>query len=260
MSAQKYEVGAWGGVAHYYGDLNNNYSYLALGIASGVLFKFNWDPNYLSFRTGLSYGSLQFQDSYSDVPWQINRNLSFSTEVYEISQVAEFNFFKLEKGSRDRFFSPFIFAGVGVFYHNPKVSYNGQVIRLKPLGTEAQNSPNTSAPAKYLLFQACLPVGGGVKFALNRYWMIQVEVGYRLTTTDYLDDISTIYPDTNLILKYNVVDQAIAADLSNMSLANVEVTGRQRGDSSNKDKYAMVGIALTYTFKGISCPSRFGGR
>lgn len=38
-----------------------------------------------------------------------------------------------------------------------------------------------------------IPLGVGVKYALNENWNIFAEVNYRLTTTDYIDDVSSSY-------------------------------------------------------------------
>jgi hypothetical protein len=75
----------------------------------------------------------------------------------------------------------------------------------------------------------------------------------RITTTDYIDDVSTTYFSPTLIAnKYGPV----AAQLSNRSNPNSEgfiqgsaATGQQRGDPTDRDAYMIGTITLTYRLK-----------
>ena len=51
--------------------------------------------------------------------------------------------------------------------------------------------------------------GFGVKYAINRYWNLSFEFGHRITTTDYIDDVSKTYPG-EAIFKNNYDDETSA--------------------------------------------------
>ena len=95
-------------------------------------------------------------------------------------------------------------------------------------------------------------MGGGFKFALNRHLSINIEVSTRFLFTDYLDDVSTVYPDKTL-LQASRGDIAVA--LSDRSLSEgLGAAGRQRGDRKAKDQYTFAGISVMKYFGGIECP------
>jgi len=104
----------------------------------------------------------------------------------------------------------------------------------------------------YSLIQLSIPVLGGIKYNITPGINFFIEFGPRITFTDYLDDVSTVFPD-----KQTLTDTRgpIAAALSDRSLIDgLGAQGRQRGDTKGKDKYAFVGISIVRYFGGIECP------
>ena len=82
----------------------------------------------------------------------------------------------------------------------------GQWVSLRDLGTEGQffdadtreqysNLYSKEPPNPYSKFQIVLPVGIGARYKLTNNLDISMEVGYRHTFTDYLDDVSGEYVD-----------------------------------------------------------------
>jgi hypothetical protein len=70
--------------------------------------------------------------------------------------------------------------------------------------------------------------------------------------TDYLDDVSTVFPEKSELLGTR---GQIGVALSDRSLADgLGDAGRQRGDSKGNDKYTFVGISFVRYFGGITCP------
>jgi len=64
----------------------------------------------------------------------------------------------------------------------------------------------------------------------------------RKTFTDYLDDVSTTYPEG---VNSNVID--ISNATYEMSDPNkTHIAGEQRGDPDKKDWYSFVGITLSF--------------
>ena len=84
---------------------------------------------------------------------------------------------------------------------------------------------------------------------LNRVWRLQFELSYTKTFTDYLDDVSGVYFD-NEVIRDEVGN--VAAELADRRL-NKDVptgidgngTGLQRGNPARKDWYAFAGIFIT---------------
>src|SRR5205085_5282395 len=95
--------------------------------------------------------------------------------------------------------------------------FQGDVYELEPLGTEGQGV-NGMKPSKRV--PIALPIGGGIKVSLGRMG-IGLELGARRTYTDYLDDVSTIYPDMNALLLNN---GPVAVALSDRSFSRLDTS------------------------------------
>ncbi len=238
---QELEYGGWAGVANYIGDLNSNASFEMMGPAGGLFFRYNLGTRF-SFKQGLNYGRVAYDDAISEFPFQKARNLSFRSDIYDFSSTVEFNFFKYDREKRHLSFTPYLLIGISVFYYNPKTEYEGAIHALQPLQTEGES---------YSLVSVGFPIGGGFKYSFTPYWAIGIEGGIRKTFTDYLDDTSTGYPG-------NLSDGSLASALSDRS---GEVTdppigyeGKQRGFSERNDDYLFVGISISYSPIRMKCP------
>jgi len=191
------------------------------------------------------------------------RNLSFRSYIIEASVVGEMNLLSFEPGSMKRRWTPYIFGGIGAFRFDPKANIGGQWVRLQPLGTEGQGLIQYPQKKKYSLIQLAFPVGAGIKTNLNSHYVLGFEVGHRFTSTDYIDDVSTTYPDPAFYYaNYSPQQAALASSLSDRSSGeypNKTAPGQQRGDPSNRDSYFLTGVTLTYIFSTTrgsrySCP------
>jgi hypothetical protein len=105
---------------------------------------------------------------------------------------------------------------------------------------------------------ACIPLGVGVKYSLNRDINLGFEVVYRFTTTDYLDDVSTTYapdaqaqflPDGSPTLWYAMQDRSYETGTS------IGIKGRQRGYSNQKDSYILAEFMISFNLTSYKCPS-----
>jgi hypothetical protein len=249
--AQKgFEVGGWIGAAHYFGDLNNLYRINEPGIAGGFTGRYNFDTR-LSARLQLNYHHIKGSDSKSTNAFDLRRNLSFFSHIFEVAPVIEFNFFNLKHGSRDEFISPYMYGGFSVIYYNPKAELNGETYALRELGTEGQLPGLEYNEIGYTWL-----IGGGVKFDISNSWSVNVDLGYRHARTDYLDDVSQFYPDYNE-LRINRGD--IAVQLADRSIITpdqqkIGTPGTQRGDHRENDAFVSLGINLVYYFGKLRCP------
>ena len=252
LAQRGWEVGGWLGAAYYFGDLNTNYYLGDPGWAGGMFVRHNFN-NRLCLRLGASYAQVSADDANSSNTFERARNLNFQSDIIDGSFLLEFNFLPYIHGDKDHFFTPYMFVGFNVFHFNPQTEYNGELVELRPLGTEGQFKGE-----EYYSISGGLVYGLGMKVDLSYEWSLNVEVNARSLFTDYLDDVSTVYADKNDILK---IRNQTAADLSDRSIPIDGVTdsqigrpGTQRGNSTNNDSFVLLGVGLSYYFGDIRCP------
>jgi len=260
--AQENEFGAWAGTAVFLGDLNPNMSFKNARVGTGLFFRYNIN-NRMSFRAGLNYAFLQAKDSYQKhYPFLQHRNLDFSSQVIEVAGTYEINFFAYSPagGRNVKTWTPYIFAGGSIFYNNPTTRYNGKKYRLEYIGTEGQKSTNIQNRTKgYDSYAFAIPFGMGIKYALNQNWALNFEVSSHYVFSDFLDDVSGVYPDVSQVNYYeNGVNLGVAIyDKSTEVGSKIGVANKQRGTSSEKDRFLFVGIGITFTIFETKCPKVF---
>jgi hypothetical protein len=257
---QTHEFGLWGGISNYFGDLNTKTSFKFVRPGAGVFYRYNIKYRG-AWRTSFNWGIAEFRDDATTTAWNQQRNLSFKTDIFDITSVIEFNFFKFDKADPrgKHWWTPYLGTGLTVFFFNPKAEYNGKWYYLQPLGTEGQNDPSYSGVKKYKLYSLAVPIVGGFKFSFKRNWNIGIEAGVRKTFTDYLDDVSGTYPSYASLPGGST---GIAAALSDRSAEHggekIGKAGYQRGQSPKFDDYLFGGITISYTIMKTQCPSPNG--
>lgn len=252
VHAQKgWEVGGWAGGSMYFGDLNTDFNVSTPGFATGIMIRRNFNER-LCLKTSGNFVFVRADDANSDNIYERARNLSFQSNVWDFTTQLEFNFLPYVHGSSDQSFTPYVFAGISVFSFNPKAELNGELTELRPLGTEGQFKGE-----EYFTVQGGLAYGIGLKVDLNEVWSLNFDLNSRYLFTDYLDDVSTVYPDKRQLLRTRGED---AVALSDRSIAVPGVTdqigeaGKQRGNRSNNDSYVMLGIGIVRYFGNLPCP------
>ena len=250
-----WEGGAWVGISNYFGDLNTNFDVSRPGVAGGVNARYNFNERVcLKFSGNLA--NVSADDADSSNPFERARNLSFQSRIWDAAAQVEFNFLPYLHGSREEFLSPYLFGGFTVFNFNPQTEFEGELIDLRPLGTEGQFRGE-----EYYGTQLGFVYGLGMKVSFDYRWSINIEIGGRALGTDYLDDVSTVYADPDDIENLR---GSLAASLSNRAIQLPGVDnadfgpGRQRGNSYNSDSYILTGISLMYYFGDLLCPSISG--
>lgn len=240
LTAQKgWEAGAWLGTSVYFGDLNNRLDITNPGLAGGIIGRYNFNSR-ISAKGSFNYGRVSASDVDSPNNFERDRNLSFSSNIFDLSTSVEFNFFQYVHGSEDYFYTPYLLLGFSIFQFNPRTELNGDVYDLRDFETELVSYGSVSGG--FLL-------GGGWKWDINKDWSINIEMSYRRLFTDYLDDVSSVYPDPS-----NLQNQT-AMDLSDRSLIDgISGEGRQRGNSKDNDSYNFLGISIMRYFGRLECP------
>ena len=248
--AQTWEVGLNLGGANYLGDLAPSLALNQTGIMSGISVKKNYS-GYFSLNGSITYGRI----SGSDANFKVNqpRNLNFRSDLVEASFVYEFNFQKYVIGLRAKKFSPYVFGGLAMTYHNPKAELDNKWYKLRPLATEGQGINDNSTYSNFVL---AVPMGGGLKWQIGDHFNTSTYISFRYCFTDYLDDVSGSYFDNDLLIQSKGEIAGRLADRGNTP----SPAGKQRGNPDNNDWYAFFGISITYILDDPNCPSPAGKR
>jgi Domain of unknown function (DUF6089) len=255
---QEGEFGLSAGAAHYFGDLNTRAKVNRPKLAVGAFFRKQFG-NYVALRAAIHFAQLGYSDVYNTHnEYQQRRNLSFNSNVFELTIQGDFNFFKFVPVDPYYNFTPYVTLGIGVFSYDPYAFLNDRKVFLRPLGTEGQGTAEYPDRKPYNTMAVCFPFGVGVKYALNPRMNIGFEAGYRFTMTDYLDDVSKTYvggdkfpdlPDGNRSVAYLLQDRSYeTGDV-------IGIEGRQRGFSKQKDHYLIAELTLSFNLTSYRCPT-----
>ncbi len=221
--------------------------------AIGFVFRQEIIPR-TAFRFNAYASMLRANDALTQNEWRNWRNMSMRTPIVEASAMLELSLNRFT-GMKKKRWTPYIYGGVGAFYFNPQAKYNNEWVDLQPLGTEGQGLPEYPDRKKYSRIAVCFPLGAGFRILTYNNWVMRFEMASRFTTTDYIDDVSTYYPNPDYYFLHYELEQAImAAALSNPSVTPVPVDHplwgtpeTLKGDPTNNDSYIFGGM-LTFTY------------
>lgn len=250
-------LGLFGGIGNYQGDLiNSAYVGKLTRVAAGVTGEYEVN-SHLSLRAGFTFAQVAGDDEFNSKDYLKLRNLSFESNIVELSLVAQYYTFSFE----NKRFSPYVFGGVAVYHFNPYIlTVNDEKIFLPPLSTEGQGLQGYDTKP-YSLTQFALPFGVGVKYALTDNIRIGAEVGLRKLFTDYLDDVSGNYADENDLRTQRgdlSADLAYRGDEVPGGNPVYPAKGAQRGGADQKDWYYLTGLTLSFQL-GNGGGGLFGG-
>jgi len=241
LKAQTWEIGAAAGGAGYIGDLNPSNPIKVSGYAFGGFVKRNFD-GYFSARLNGTFGQISADDSKSGSQQFRNRNLSFTTDLREISLVGEFNFMSYIPDAGKNKYTPYIFLGIADTHYVPWTVYGGEAFDLRSLRTENEAAyPTTTISYLY---------GAGFKYNITGKFTLGAELGYRNTNTDYLDDVSGNYADKN---KQSLTSALLGDRSGEKTGVYIGSPGTQRGDLRPHDIYFFSQITISYTFVTQKC-------
>lgn len=213
-----------------------------------------------SVRAIFSHAQVRGDDALTNYPNRRYRNVNFKSSIMELAGLYEFHILKpkilhMTGAGSTRIFNGnrlgvYAFGGLGGFYFNPKGQLGSAYYPLQPLNTEGQGFAD--GPKKYRRVSMSLPTGGGAFWLLNHNFTIGLDVGYRWTLTDYIDDVSGYFYDNEAIGER---DGKIAAYFANPSVALSDVPdpewymeGQPRGGAKSNDTYIFTQVTLTKSF------------
>jgi hypothetical protein len=204
----------------------------------------------VSIKANLNWARISGDDKLSSNPGRNARNLNFRNDVIQLTAQAQYFFYTVNDlghtyKHKDSFRS-YIGIGAGAAYHNPKTSYQGTWVPLRPLETEN---------VRYTKITAVIPASVGFCFTFNKIWRIGWDLTWNTTFTDYLDDVSTRYADPSTL------SSPLAVTLANRtgelpgiapSFAENFTPGSKRGDASHNDSYLSSTVEFGYVIRGHS--------
>ena len=261
---QNGEIGITVGAAHYFGDLNTRAKVNRAKPALGLFFRKQFG-NYVGLRIAAHYAQVGYSDTYSNNEYQKTRNLSFNSNIWELALQGDFNFFKFVPNDPDHIYTPYVTLGVGIFSYDPYTLLDGKKVFLRPLGTEGQNV-GYKGRKQYSTMAVCIPFGVGIKYNVSPKINMSIEAGYRFTTTDYLDDVSTTYAGTGISGDANSFPDGPSGQPSIAKLLQdrsyeldpnfiLGREGRQRGWSKQKDQYLFAEVGFSFNLSSYRCPT-----
>jgi hypothetical protein len=262
--AQKSEMGIITGGSYYYGDIINTLELGTIKFGGSLFMRYHLSPR-LAIRSNLSYAKLGASDSHANsTDWQKYRNLSFTTNIIELSGVAEYNLLEdKNKGRRLRTpFIPYVYGGLGLFYFNPKAinPVSGQEVALRPLALNGK---------VYSPVALCIPFGAGFRYYLTTNWQIGLDIGIRYSFSSYIDDVAgkSLYPqiaelysdDARVLYNPNKdrIDRIKKGESNNIGGSN----GKERGKNEIlSDMYVVGGASISYRIWPKGRARKYGGR
>lgn len=267
------EIGIMVGASHYIGDLTKGIDFQETNPAAGIICRYHI-TDYITLRGSAWFGQISGDDkNYDDEEFRKNRNLSFKSNIFEFSGTVEWNILGFEETTKARPFSPYLFAGFGVYKYNPKAQFkympnvilpssglpihpaeleefDGKWFELQPMATEGQESTQYNDRKRYALTQLSLPIGMGLKKQISDKWALGFEAGVRLTYNDYIDDVSKTYAGDQIVGSNSKIQAAVLADRTIELGRDYNAPKAARGTSTAPDMYIFTGITLTRKLGG----------
>lgn len=257
--AQKVVLSVAGGPAIYSGDLQlGNFTVKLSNEAFGAAVGYKINPHIL-VSANLMLANISASDSnVTNAPFKQRRNLSFHTDIQEFTVQLQYDIFAITRAHQ---FAPYVFAGAGFFHFNPwAYDRNGKKTFLQPLGTEGEGLPQYPDRKIYSLTQATIPFGVGIKYSLSENITVGAELSFRKIFTDYLDDVSTRYPDSLTLLNARgpeAVDLSFRGD--EVKPPSLFPTGGVRGNPNKKDTYRFILLRICWTLPNVNFGSGGSG-
>lgn len=251
----KFEVGLGFGPMFFLGDLGGSAGIgrdflkdvdFPLTKISKTLYANYYAAEWLGFRIALNHGVVEGNDAEAPnkggaETYRIARNLHFKSSVLEGYLAAEVYptvFFERYDGLQGKL-RPYGLIGIGAYKFNPKAKLDGQWVELHPLRLEGQGL--VPGKEEYKLTQMEIPMGLGFKYYLRENLYVGLEILHRKLFTDYVDDVSTTYPDPIVFNNLPTGDIAKARRLyyrgNEIGAGTRPFVNEQRGDPTDNDAF-----------------------
>ena len=237
---KKDEVGILFGLTTYAGDLSENYiEPNEMNLAGGFFIRHHLNSKF-NIRIHTILGKLSGNDRNASVDsglWK--RNLNFHSILFELGLQVEWKILRLHSNNNQH--CPYLFAGIAGFHFKPKTELAGKEYQLNLYNTEG---------VEYSLFNWAIPMGIGWQVCIGNKGGLGLELGFRKTFTDYLDDVSNVYPELNW-KDDNTNDMRRHLSYRGNEVLDInsrlqDPTGKTRGNPEKNDWYMFFGVNLSF--------------
>ncbi|MVM33374.1 hypothetical protein GO755_25260 [Spirosoma sp. HMF4905] len=217
------------GTTKYTGDLSElgNIAHLQLGLGVNIAATYRISQQ-LSYRAEVQLYYIYAHQKYTR---NFYNNLSFRSLNPDIWTGMQVDLWPVNDPHRATI--PYVLLGAGITYMRPKAVYKDKSYGLSVLQTEGVAYNQLAGIVRY---------GFGIPLLANERFRFMLEGTYTHVLSDYLDDVSSVYPDRSSM-------SSLAAALSDRR-AELGTTpnepGEQRGNTGKNDGYFMVSGRLIF--------------
>ncbi|AWL08718.1 DUF6089 family protein [Aquirufa nivalisilvae] len=261
-----FSIGA--GSSTYLGDIAPAMTLMDVG---GKTLRWNAGVQYtrhfkkhLSIQGSFTYIRIAADDNYFDPNGRFEpsytRNLHFRTDMQELSLIGIYEIMGNEENlPKRRTLSPYVYLGLSGVYFNPQarkpvtdLDANGKPIQ-KPF---EDWQPQKTEGVDYSKITGAVPFGFGVRYKINHSFDIGFDFGYRISFTDYLDDVTDIRNDlTRGLEPYTTRETELYAANTLAQRSGWTQSGNPPLIAKGSDQYFTTQIRLIYHLKNkIDCP------
>lgn len=239
LNDRYFSLQAGAGFASYRGELKHNgsiqneVSNLNLALEARL-----WSK--VAARISVGHYGIRGHDKHApDSSWARQRNLSFYAQNWEATLEGVFFMRKYRGDYYKRWkIDPYLAVGVGITTSNPMADLGDEAFALYNLKTESES---------YSRVTLIVPVAAGLKWKINPYLNFSTEVAFRYTFSDYLDDVSGLFPESYP----NTTTELLSNRKDEIGVINEEAyeslsAGMPRGDSATKDAYLFLNLKLEF--------------
>jgi hypothetical protein len=218
---------------------------------------------YFSGNIQVSYIRIAGDDNYfsSTGAFEGNylRNLHFRNDLKELSVSAVYEpMGNAENLSKRPILSPYLYLGVAGFTHNPVARKDPSLVPGTPSLQAWQDLQTEDIEGvMYSLVNISIPFGFGFRYKIGAQMDLGFDFGYRVSLTDYLDDVSDNRPNvltSPSSIYFNRTGEPFAANTL-LNRIPIPTTSSAPIYSTGPDQYFTTQIRLIYHIKNkIDCP------
>lgn len=203
--AQNSEIGMELGAYNYMGDLARKYDFNSHTFGAQFFYRKHLNEAF-STRLGVGFGSLKGEDDQAFDVFSANRAASFKSNFQNFDVLFEYHFLDFRNIKMQQRWTPYLSFGLGVYRSSGEDNF----------GDTYKTGVNIR-----------IPIGMGIKYILNRRFILGISSQVIKTFSDELDNVSEFNPN---------------------------LKNYQGGNPYNDDIMFFTSISVSYTFYKIICP------
>ena len=169
------DIGIWGGVSGYMGDIEEMTLTQSSFPVLGAFYRQNFNQR-VSARAMFLTGPISAEGTIQNTVWD------FDKHIHDLSLQLEINYLRYMLGNKRYFFTSYITAGLGATFF----TYTVDPARLSVFNPAHNKGTD---PLNQKIISPTLPFGFGFKFNLGKRLGLGVEYQMRKVFNDKLDDL-----------------------------------------------------------------------